>query len=94
MRETVALEYVRHVWEYLRRGMTSKPLCRSFLRTLDARNISNGTAEMLKMASVKDAPLFDLLEQYAEQLRISNFQVGAAGSHIFHVVSFCTGTCM
>lgn len=47
---------------------------RTFLRTLDQRNISNGAAEMLKMACVKDAPLFHLLEQNAEQLRATSFQ--------------------
>ena len=51
--------------------------CRSFLRTLDLRNISNGAAEMLKMACIKDATLFSLLEQHAEQLRMSRFQVRA-----------------
>lgn len=58
----------------------SSCLCRSFLRTLDSRNISNGSAEMLKMASIKDAPLFSILEQHAEQLRSSNFQVCAAST--------------
>jgi 3-dehydroquinate synthase len=50
---------------------------RSFLQTLDQRNISNGAAEMLKMACIKDAPLFAILEANAEALRASHFQVGA-----------------
>ena len=41
---------------------------RSFLRTLDRRHTSNGMAEILKMAIIKDARLFELLERYGEQL--------------------------
>ncbi len=43
-------------------------LDRSFLATMDERHISNGLAEILKIALVKDARLFWLLEEYAELL--------------------------
>jgi 3-dehydroquinate synthase len=49
--------------------------CRSFLRSLDQRNISNGAAEMLKMACIKDEELFRLLEDNAEDMMVSKFQV-------------------
>ena len=49
--------------------------CRSFLRSLDPRNISNGAAEILKMACIKDEALFDVLDNHAEELRSSSFQV-------------------
>ena len=35
----------------------------SFLKTLDDRQISNGIAEIIKMAIIKDARLFELLEE-------------------------------
>lgn len=47
----------------------------SFLATLDSRNISNGSAEIFKMACIKDRQLFELMEQNAEQLISQNFQV-------------------
>lgn len=43
-------------------------LDRTFLRTLDRRHISNGLAEILKIALVKDIQLFDLLEQHGPAL--------------------------
>jgi 3-dehydroquinate synthase len=54
-------------------------LDRSFLRSLDQRNISNGAAEMLKMACIKDEELFNILEQHAEDIMISKFQGPIAG---------------
>ena len=50
---------------------------RSFLRSLDQRNISNGAAEILKMACIKDAQLFSILETHAEQLKLTKFQASA-----------------
>ncbi len=35
----------------------------TFLRTLDDRHVSNGIAEIIKMAIIKDVRLFELLEQ-------------------------------
>jgi 3-dehydroquinate synthase len=46
-----------------------------FLQTLEQRHISNGAAEILKMACIKDEELFNLLEQHAEDLISNNFQV-------------------
>jgi 3-dehydroquinate synthase len=43
-------------------------LDRGFLSTMDDRHISNGLAEILKIALIKDARLFGLLEEYAELL--------------------------
>ncbi|AIG79913.1 Hypothetical protein AJAP_35530 [Amycolatopsis japonica] len=43
-------------------------LDRDFLATLDGRHISNGLAEILKIALIKDARLFQLLEDHAELL--------------------------
>uniref|UniRef100_A0A383V683 Uncharacterized protein n=1 Tax=Tetradesmus obliquus TaxID=3088 RepID=A0A383V683_TETOB len=54
----------------------------SLLTTLDARHISNGAAEMLKMACIKDAPLFELLEGNAQQLVASKFQSPAGAAAI------------
>lgn len=39
-----------------------------FLRTLDERHISNGVAEIIKMAIIKDARLFELLENNVSRL--------------------------
>ena len=49
--------------------------CRSFLKTVDQRNLSNGAAEMLKMACIKDAELFYMLEEYADHFVTDKFQV-------------------
>jgi 3-dehydroquinate synthetase len=49
-------------------------LDRSFLATLDDRHISNGLAEILKIALIKDRYLFQLIEQYAELLLDERFQ--------------------
>lgn len=46
-----------------------------FLRTLPQRHLSNGAAEIMKMACIKDAQLFALLEQHSADLLATNFQV-------------------
>ena len=51
---------------------------RTFLSTLDQRNLSNGAAEMLKMACVKDAELFYLLENHGGAFVDDKFQVRTA----------------
>ncbi|MFC0865917.1 sedoheptulose 7-phosphate cyclase [Sphaerimonospora cavernae] len=43
-------------------------LDRSFLSTLEHRHISNGLAEILKIALIKDAALFTLLERHGDLL--------------------------
>ncbi|GAA2716798.1 MULTISPECIES: sedoheptulose 7-phosphate cyclase [Streptomyces] len=50
----------------------------AFLRTLDRRHVSNGAAEILKMALIKDGALFRLLERYGAVLIAGRFQGGAA----------------
>ncbi len=40
--------------------------------------MSNGSAEMLKMACIKDAPLFVVLEAHARELIAGNFQSAAS----------------
>ena len=52
-------------------------LDRSFLRTLDRRHFSNGLAEILKMALIKDEHLFQLLETNGQDLIITKFQNGS-----------------
>lgn len=47
---------------------------RAFLRTLDDRHLSNGLAEILKMALIKSVDLFELLETYGQRLIDDNFQ--------------------
>ena len=47
----------------------------AFLRTLPQRHLSNGAAEIMKMACIKDAQLFALLEQHSADLLATNFQV-------------------
>ncbi|MET8544680.1 sedoheptulose 7-phosphate cyclase [Kitasatospora sp. NPDC004799] len=47
---------------------------RSFLDTLDARHLSNGLAEILKMALIKSSELFDLLEDFGPLLIEDRFQ--------------------
>jgi 3-dehydroquinate synthase len=46
----------------------------SFLRSLDERHISNGLAEILKIALVKDYRLFTLLERHGGRLVTSRMQ--------------------
>jgi len=49
-------------------------LDRSFLSTLDRRHLSNGLAEILKIALIKDIALFELLEEYGALLLEEKFQ--------------------
>ena len=48
---------------------------KTFLKTLGDRHLSNGSAEILKMACIKDAELFELLEKHSAELVTSKFQV-------------------
>ncbi|RSS76718.1 iron-containing alcohol dehydrogenase [Streptomyces sp. WAC06614] len=47
---------------------------RTLIATLPKRQISSGMGEMLKMALIKDAVLFELLEQYGPALLAENLQ--------------------
>ncbi|MEU8704922.1 sedoheptulose 7-phosphate cyclase [Streptomyces sp. NPDC048565] len=49
-------------------------LDRSFLRSLDLRHISNGLAEILKMALIRSEDLFALLESRGAAVRADRFQ--------------------
>ena len=52
-------------------------LDRSFLATLDERQVANGAAEIVKMALVKDPELFQLLHEHGPALIEHKFQDGA-----------------
>ncbi|MEV6769301.1 sedoheptulose 7-phosphate cyclase [Nocardia sp. NPDC051030] len=47
---------------------------RTFLRTLETRQLSNGFAEILKMALVRSSELFELLEDFGPALIADRFQ--------------------
>jgi 3-dehydroquinate synthase len=57
---------------------TATFLDRSFLRSLDLRHISNGLAEILKMALIRSEELFELLEARGPEVRADRFQ-GSTG---------------
>jgi pentafunctional AROM polypeptide len=50
-----------------------------FLSTLPARELSNGYAEVIKAAAIRDATLFDLLEDKAEELLGEDAALPAVG---------------
>ncbi|DBB04101.1 TPA: hypothetical protein ACH3X1_013153 [Trebouxia sp. C0004] len=47
---------------------------KTFLKTLGDRHLSNGSAEILKMACIKDGELFELLEEHSAELIQTKFQ--------------------
>jgi 3-dehydroquinate synthase len=49
-------------------------LDRTFLSTLDRRHLSNGLAEILKIALIKDSQLFELLEEHSGTLLADKLQ--------------------
>lgn len=57
-------------------------LDRSFLASLEPRQLSNGVAEILKMALVKDRRLFELLESHGERLIEDRFQGSEVASEV------------
>ncbi|MFF7368431.1 sedoheptulose 7-phosphate cyclase [Streptomyces tricolor] len=57
----------------------------AFLRTIDPRHVANGLAEVIKMALVKDAALFDLLE--ATVGSITPETLAGCGSAVSEVLS-------
>ena len=57
-------------------------LDRSFLGTLDQRQLSNGAAEILKMALVKDGELYELLANHGEELIDGKFQDAESGGSV------------
>ncbi|MFZ4701748.1 MAG: sedoheptulose 7-phosphate cyclase [Candidatus Methylumidiphilus sp.] len=58
-------------------------LDRSFLKTLDQRHMSNGLAEILKLALVKDGRLFELMESNIEGLIFDRLQGSTEYDEIF-----------
>lgn len=54
-------------------------LDKSFLRTLPLRHILNGVCEIIKLAVIKDAELFHMLEVYGQQSVESQFQNDEGG---------------
>ena len=54
----------------------------TFLSTLPRRHLACGLAEIVKMAIVRDAQLFDLLERHAPELLACRFQEHSAASEI------------
>ncbi|MFE9680334.1 sedoheptulose 7-phosphate cyclase [Streptomyces sp. NPDC006285] len=69
---------VNHGGSKNRLGSYFPPRCTlvdpAFLATLPPRHLSNGLAEILKIALVLDRPLFDLLETHGPLLRAERFQ--------------------
>lgn len=69
---------INHFGNRNRLGSYYPPLAvfvdRSFLPTLSDRDISNGLAEILKMGLLKDARLFELLEEHGDALISCKFQ--------------------
>ncbi|MGW3421545.1 sedoheptulose 7-phosphate cyclase [Streptomyces phaeochromogenes] len=62
---------------------TDTLLDRGLLRTLDERHISNGMAEIVKMAVIKDATFFDLLEGHTADL-VRTRLAGERGRQVMH----------
>ena len=54
----------------------------SFLQTLDRRQLRNGIAEILKIALIKDRPLFDLLNQSGPALIERKFQLAGVAQRV------------
>jgi len=62
-------------------------LDRSFLKTLPKRHIRNGVCEIIKLAIIKDAELFCLLEEYGAQSIDAQFQNEAGGRILDRAIS-------
>ncbi|WP_406206352.1 sedoheptulose 7-phosphate cyclase [Kitasatospora sp. NBC_01560] len=54
----------------------------AFLATLDRRHLANGLAEILKVALVKDAELFELLDRHGPALLDERFQGPRVGTEV------------
>jgi 3-dehydroquinate synthetase len=55
---------------------------RSFLATLPDRHLRNGMGEVLKMALISSARLFDLLDEFGAELVESRFQAGETAAEV------------
>lgn len=60
-------------------------LDKSFIKTLPEDEIINGLGEIFKIALIKDAELFNLLEKNAKQLLTEKFQTGAIPVRIINL---------
>lgn len=80
---------VNHVGAKNRIGTYYSPAAtfidRSFLRTLDDRHISNGIAEIIKIALVKSPPLFSALRSTVEKLVSDRFYEEKVYDEIYHL---------
>lgn len=61
-------------------------LDRTFLRSLPRRHILNGVCEIIKLAVIKDAELFALLERDGAESAALNFQDGPGGVILDHAI--------
>jgi len=61
-------------------------LDRTFLRSLPRRHILNGVCEIIKLAVIKDAELFTLLERDGAESAALNFQDGPGGVILDHAI--------
>lgn len=72
---------INHLGRRNRLGTYHPPVAayldRSFLLSLERKEFSNGLAEILKMSLIKDARLFELLEQHGKALIENKFQKGS-----------------
>ncbi|MGH3815468.1 MAG: sedoheptulose 7-phosphate cyclase [Pseudonocardiaceae bacterium] len=57
-------------------------LDRTFLASLESRQLSNGLGEILKMALVKDRWLFELLEEHGDRLIEGRFQIDVVAEDV------------
>lgn len=62
-------------------------LDKSFLKTLPRRHILNGVCEIIKLAVIKDAGLFNLLEQHGPGSVAANFQDKPGGQILDNAIS-------
>lgn len=62
-------------------------LDKSFLKTLPERHILNGVCEIIKLAVIKDAELFSLLELYGANSVTARFQDDIGGSILDRAIS-------
>lgn len=62
-------------------------LDRAFLRTLPRRHILNGVCEIVKLAIIKDAALFDLLEDHGAESIAAHFQDDPGGEILNRAIS-------
>jgi len=59
-------------------------LDRTFLASLESRQLSNGLGEILKMALVKDQRLFELLEEHGDRLIEGRFQINVIAEEVLN----------